>query len=62
MDKAQQGSFLCFNCGEKNYYDKKKYADQDSKTKESPVKEVSIECRSCREINVVKIEQRDFPL
>jgi RNase P subunit RPR2 len=56
MDKDQQVSFLCFNCGEKNYFDKKKYTAKEGKTKESPVKEVSIECRSCREINVVKIE------
>ena len=33
MDKAQQGSFLCFNCGEKNYFDKKKYAGAGRKNK-----------------------------
>jgi hypothetical protein len=55
MDKEQQGSFLCFNCGEKNYFDKSKYSNKEGKNSDSSVKEISIECKSCREINVVRI-------
>jgi hypothetical protein len=56
-------SFVCYNCNEKNYYDKGKYISinggDDPAEKNSSghrVKEVSIECRSCREINSIKIE------
>jgi hypothetical protein len=56
-------SFVCYNCNAKNYFDKGKYVglkagDNPSGTKSSghKVKEVSIECTSCREINSVKIE------
>jgi len=55
MDKANQESFFCFNCGAKNYFDKAKYTT-DKTQKEGESEEVSIECKSCREINVIKIE------
>ena len=63
MDKMNLESFFCFNCGAKNYFDKEKYASdsEDHKevkrdTPETELKEVSIECKSCREINAVQIE------
>ena len=56
-------SFICYNCNEKNYFDKDKYVNvsggddpSESKSSGHRVKVVSIECRSCREINSVKIE------
>jgi hypothetical protein len=61
MDKTQQESFFCFNCGAKNYFDKAKYsteiknADKQNEGK-TPSGEVSVECKSCREINAVLIE------
>lgn len=55
--------FLCYNCNEKNFFDKADYARNDLtetgtnlKSGTSNVKEVSIECKSCREINNVRIE------
>lgn len=62
MDKANQESFFCFNCGAKNYFDKGKYTTdnkEDNLQEDAPeagFKEVSIECKSCREINIVRIE------
>jgi hypothetical protein len=61
MDKAQPESFFCFNCGAKNYFDKAKYStenkDTDKHNEGKPQSvEVSVECKSCREINVVLIE------
>jgi hypothetical protein len=56
-------SFLCYNCKEKNFFDKADYIRTDQteigtkmKSGTSNVKEVSIECKSCREINNVRIE------
>jgi hypothetical protein len=56
-------SFICYNCNEKNYFDKMKFLDRNSgeisretRTGGTRVKEVSIECKSCREINNVAIE------
>lgn len=56
-------SFLCYNCKEKNFFDKTDYNRNDltetgtnMKSGTSNVKEVSIECKSCREINNVRIE------
>jgi len=61
MDKANQESFFCFNCGAKNYFDKAKYStdnkDRDKHNEANTTsEEVSVECRSCREINIVRIE------
>jgi hypothetical protein len=56
MEKEQQGSFICYNCGQKNYFSKEKYTGKEGKTQSPGVKEASIECKSCREVNVVKIE------
>jgi hypothetical protein len=63
MEKDQTGnlsSFICYNCNEKNFFDKAKYLNKyPAGMPESTghgVKEVSIECKSCREINSVKIE------
>ena len=66
MGKDSSGSlssFICYNCNEKNFFDKTTYAnknegDAPSEIKQSAIKmkEVSIECKSCREINSVKIE------
>jgi RNase P subunit RPR2 len=56
-------SFICYNCNEKNYFDKMNYLDrnageisQEIRAGGTRVKEVSIECKSCREINNVAIE------
>jgi hypothetical protein len=61
MDKEQPESFFCFNCGAKNYFDKAKYSAENKSTDnqnkgETRSEEVSVECKSCREINVVLIE------
>jgi hypothetical protein len=50
-------SFICYNCNEKNFFDSKSYisSDESENQKGKRVKEVSIECKSCREINTVKI-------
>jgi hypothetical protein len=66
MGKDSSGSlssFICYNCNEKNFFDKTAYTnknegDAPSEMKQSGnnVKSVSIECKSCREINSVKIE------
>ena len=55
----KQESFICYNCNEKNYFDKSKFlsnAEKSSAAKSHVIKEVSIECKSCREINNVTIE------
>jgi hypothetical protein len=56
-------SFICYNCNEKNYFDKMNYLDrnareisQEIKAGGNRVNEASIECKSCREINIVAIE------
>lgn len=59
MGKDQEESFICYNCSEKNYFDKSKYmskAEINGSAKSHVVKEVSIECRNCREINNITIE------
>jgi hypothetical protein len=56
MDNEQVVSFVCYNCGQKNVFDKSKYAGKNGISPGSGVKEVSIECKSCREVNVVKVE------
>jgi GH24 family phage-related lysozyme (muramidase) len=66
MGKDSSGSlssFICYNCNEKNFFDKTAYANKNEgdassemKQSEIKVKVVSIECKSCREINTVKIE------
>lgn len=63
MDKTNQESFFCFNCGAKNYFEKGKYATEnkadnmqtEGETPVKEIKEVSVECKSCREINVVRM-------
>jgi len=61
--EESQLSFLCYNCKERNFFDKSDYirdditkTDTKIKSGTSNVKEVSIECKSCREINNVSIE------
>jgi hypothetical protein len=66
MGKEQEGnlsSFLCYNCNERNYFDSASFLDQNES--EMPpakgkggtrFKEVTIECKSCRESNNVTIE------
>jgi len=61
--EESQLSFLCYNCKERNFFDKSDYIRDDLtktgtkiKSGTSNVKEVSIECKSCREINNVSIE------
>jgi len=51
-------SFICYNCNEKNYFDKGKYilVEEGKKNSERQVKEVTIECKNCREKNNVTIE------
>jgi hypothetical protein len=63
MGKEQETSFICYNCNEKNYFDTGKYISSDKgenpsemKSSQHKMKEVSIECKSCREINSVRIE------
>jgi hypothetical protein len=63
MEKEQESSFICYNCNEKNYFDREKYLGRHEeevspqmKSSEPKVKEVSIECKTCREINSIKIE------
>jgi len=59
MEKDKQGSFICYNCNEKNYFDKARYissAEKNGAAKTNVVKRVSIECKSCREVNSVTIE------
>jgi hypothetical protein len=50
-------SFICYNCNEKNYYDRRSYITpaEEENQKGKKVKEVSIECKSCREINTITI-------
>jgi hypothetical protein len=54
MEKNEQGSFTCYNCGQKNYFDKQKYL-KGTKSTGSAV-EVTVECQHCREINNVVIK------
>jgi len=56
--KDSSSSFICYNCNEKNYFDKGKYLVMDEGEKKSGhiVKEVTIECKNCREKNNVTIE------
>ena len=56
--KDSSSSFICYNCNEKNYFDKGKYLDMDKGEMKSEqiVKEVTIECKNCREKNNVTIE------
>ena len=51
-------SFICYNCNEKNFFDKGRYLEMDEGEKKSEhiVKEVTIECKNCREKNDIKIE------
>jgi hypothetical protein len=60
-EEASLSSFICYNCKEKNYFDKNDYISKDKaallqKTGGSKAIDVSIECKSCREINNVTIE------
>jgi hypothetical protein len=60
MGKSNAGnssSFICYNCNEKNFYDRKSYIspDEEENPKGKKVKEVSIECKSCREVNTITI-------
>jgi hypothetical protein len=60
-EEASLSSFICYNCKEKNYFDKNDYISKDRaellmKKGGSKAIEVSIECKSCREINNVTIE------
>jgi Ni,Fe-hydrogenase I small subunit len=59
MGNDKEDSFTCYNCNEKNYFDKSKFissAEKNGAAKTHVVKKVSIECKSCREINSVTIE------
>jgi Ni,Fe-hydrogenase I small subunit len=66
MGKEQEesiSSFICYNCNEKNFFDKRKFIimkegemPSEMKSTGNKVKEVSIECKSCRESNNVTIE------
>jgi hypothetical protein len=56
MEKDKQGSFTCFNCQQKNYFEKEKYSVKSERSTVPKSIEVSIACSNCREINVVKIE------
>lgn len=56
-------SFICYNCKEKNFFNKADYLSKSqaesepaSKTGTPKVKEVSIECKSCREWNSVAVK------
>jgi hypothetical protein len=60
-EEASLSSFICYNCKEKNYFDKTDYINKDKaemqmKTSGSKSIDVSIECKICREINNVPIE------
>jgi len=62
-EAEKSSSFVCYNCKEKNFFDKSDYTGKNEagiplemKTGISRIKEISIECKSCREINSVKIE------
>ena len=66
MGKEQEeslSSFLCYNCNERNYFDRANYLDHNERempatkgTDGTRFKEVTIECKSCREGNNVTIE------
>jgi hypothetical protein len=66
MGKQEAGSlssFICYNCKEKNYFDRADYIGASDAEKASEmnngalkVKQVSIECKSCREGNNITIE------
>jgi hypothetical protein len=62
-EKGNLSSFVCYNCKEKNFFDETDYISKNEAesaakigTGTSKVKEVSIECKSCRESNNVSIE------
>jgi hypothetical protein len=62
-EAEKSSSFVCYNCKEKNFFNKSEYTSRNEaentaemKTSPSRVVEVTIECKSCREINNVKIE------
>jgi hypothetical protein len=60
-ESKNSDSFICYNCKEKNYFDKTDYISKDKdeplmKTGGSKAIDVSIECKSCREINNISIE------
>jgi hypothetical protein len=62
-EEKSLSSFICYNCNEKNYFDKEKYTGKneremslEAKIAGHKVEEVTIECKSCREINDVIIE------
>lgn len=60
MENSNTGSsssFICYNCNEKNFFDRKSYisAGEEENNQGKKVKEVSIECKSCREINTITI-------
>jgi SOS response regulatory protein OraA/RecX len=59
MGNDKEISFVCYNCNETNYIDKSDYiskAERSSSAKGHSVKEITVECKSCRELNSVKIE------
>jgi hypothetical protein len=63
QEAESMSSFICYNCKEKNYFNKADYigrvdAERASGVNNdaSKVKEVSIECKSCRESNNVPIK------
>jgi hypothetical protein len=50
-------SFQCYNCNEKNFFDKTKYINEgEIETGKHGSKSVEIKCKSCREINNVIVE------
>jgi hypothetical protein len=56
-------SFICYNCSEKNYFDKMNYLDKneeeilsENRSGGNRIKEVTIKCKSCRESNNVIIK------
>lgn len=65
MGKKEESlsSFICYNCKEKNYFDKSEYLSKNESEKPldtgrstTKIKEVSIECKSCREMNNITVE------
>jgi hypothetical protein len=62
-EESNLSSFICYNCKEKNYFNKADYIGRSEAGRASEmnkralkVKEVSIECKSCRESNNIPIE------
>lgn len=58
MGKDETSDFVCYNCNTKNYFDKNSYIKDEKRTKPAGenILEVSIECKSCREVNIIKIK------